>query len=90
MQTTISQMIKSGSENRLAFVTLTDDINLFEFEDRKKIQQIVTDLLGYESGQNELVNVLRERGTQIIDRLLSQYENVDNVFFVGEYLRTFT
>ena len=33
---------------------------------------------------------LRANGDQVLKNLLSQYENIDNVSFVGEYLRLYT
>jgi len=83
-------MIRAGMTHRAAFIALVEDINLFEFEDRKLIQTIVCELLAHESGNNELVIILREKGHLILDRLLSQYDNTDNVSFVGKYLQTFT
>lgn len=83
-------MIRAGMTHRAAFITLVEDINLFEFEDRKLIQTIVCELLAHESGNNELVIILREKGHLILERLLSQYDNTDNVSFVGKYLQTFT
>ena len=44
-----------------------EQINLFDFEDRKKIQELVIELLGKEGGANELVMIVREQGPGIID-----------------------
>ena len=90
-QYNINQMIQSGVQNRQAFLCLIQDINFFEFEDRKRIQQIVTELLASSSGNNELVFTLRgTAGSTTLKKLLSIYNDIDNVSFVGEYLRMFT
>lgn len=72
---TIRQFVQSGGQNRKAFAELVEHINLFDFEDRKKIQELVIELLGSENGQNELVMVVKEMGHSILESLLSQYEN---------------
>lgn len=83
-------MIRSGSNHRKAFAILVEDINEFEFEDRKKIQELVSELLRKQLDKNELVTALSERAPIILDKLLAQYENHDYAPFVGEYLRLFT
>ena len=91
VQYNINQMIQAGVQNRQAFLCLIQDINFFEFEDRKKIQQIVTDLLASSHGNNELVFTMRgSAGSAILKHLLSMYNDIDNVSFMGEYLRMFT
>ena len=67
--------MQSGGQNRKAFAELVEHINLFDFEDRKKIQELVIELLGSENGQNELVMAVKEMGHSILESLLSQYEN---------------
>ena len=62
---------------------------MFEFEDRKKLQAIVLELIGSDRGNNELAMILRHQGSKLIDALLDQYSDTDNVSFVGEYLRIF-
>ena len=74
-QMAISAMIRSGSQNRQAFICLLEDINYFDFEDRKKIQELVCELMSTDNGNNELVMLVRERGNIILDLLLSTYEN---------------
>ena len=86
----VGQMIRSGSNHRQAFAILVEDINEFEFEDRKKIQELVIELLKKQVDRNELVIVLSERAPGILDKLLSEYENHDYAPFIGEYLRVFT
>ena len=83
------QFVQSGGQNRKAFAELVEHINVFDFEDRKKIQELVIELLGTENGQNELVMVVKEMGHSILESLLSQYENQEYTHFVGEYLRMF-
>ena len=91
VQMTINQFIQAGVQNRQAFLCLIQDINFFEFEDRKKIQQIVTELLASSNGNNELVFTMRgPAGSAILKHLLSMYNDIDNVSFMGEYLRMFT
>ena len=85
----MQQFIRSGAQSRQAFAGLVEHINSFDFEDRKKVQELVTELLGKEGGANELVMVIREAGPGILDSLLTQYEDPDNAHFVGEYLRMF-
>ena len=63
-------MIQAGVQNRQAFICLVEDINLFEFEDRKRLQAIVLELIGQERGNNELAMILRQSGQKIIDSLL--------------------
>ena len=58
----ISQIIRAGSQNRQAFMCLIDDINLFDFEDRKKVQEIVLELLALQDGRNDLVLLIKEKG----------------------------
>ena len=90
-QYNINQMIQAGVQNKQAFLCLIQDINFFEFEDRKKIQQIVTELLASSNGNNELVFTMRgSAGSAILKQLLSMYNDIDNVSFMGEYLRMFT
>ena len=83
-------MIRSGSHHRQAFAVLVEDINCFDFEDRKKIQELVAELLRKQIDRNELIMVLSERAPTLLDKLLGEYENHDYAPFVGEYLRLFT
>ena len=64
-------MIRSGSNHRKAFAILVEDINEFEFEDRKKIQELVSELLRKQLDKNELVTALSERAPIILDKLLA-------------------
>ena len=41
---------------------LIEDINMFDFEDRKKVQEIVLELLALHNGQNDLVLLVKEKG----------------------------
>lgn len=51
----------------------------------------MTELLASSNGNNELVFTMRgSAGSAILKHLLSMYNDIDNVSFMGEYLRMFT
>ena len=60
-------MIRSAVLHPRAFICLIEDINLFDFEDRKQIQKIVTELISSQNGLNELVMVVKEHGMNILE-----------------------
>ena len=72
-----------------AFIKLIKDVDYFEFEDRKRVQEIVLELLLHNEGDNNLVRALASRNESFLEVLLQKYSDKNCVTFIGKYLRVF-
>ena len=60
----------SARSHGQAFLCLVEDLNYFDFEDRKQIQTIVCELLSVDGGNNVLAVVLKGAGATLLPALL--------------------
>ena len=81
-------MAQVANQHKEAFIHLIRDIDCFELEDRKLVQNIVTELLSQQTALIE--KALKDDAIEIVDSLLSKYADRGRVTFIGNYLRMFT
>ena len=81
-------MVDETIKHRKEFLSLIKDIDCFEFEDIKSIQQIFMQL--YEAETARIEAIIGESGNVVISKLLKVYGKRDISAFVGIYLRIFT
>jgi hypothetical protein len=81
-------MVDTATKQRQKFICLIADIDCFDFEDIKGIQQIFNAL--YETDSNKIESVLKQMGKATVQSLLSALVKRDIANIIGGYLRLYT
>lgn len=81
-------MAEVAEKHSKAFRLLVTDIECFSMEDRRRVQDIVTEL--HQRQTETIENILAEDGITTIKNMLTKYKNRGRCAFVGNYLRMYT
>ena len=81
-------MARVAEKHSKAFRLLVTDIECFSMEDRRRVQELVTEL--HQNETETIENILAEDGVQTIESILTKYKSRGRCAFVGNYLRMFT
>lgn len=73
---------------KVEFGEILMNINIFEFEDRKHVQQFVSEL--YNQYQEVIEEALAFKKEELVSTLVSKYDMPGLSPFVGQLLRLFT
>ena len=68
-------------------MVLVRDLDLFDFEDRKQVQYVVTEL--HSNCKESIEQALSGGCTRTVEILLKKYGNHEMASFIGTYLRLF-